>query len=303
MTSQERTALADALRMAAAALGRAAELLDGSATVEPSSVDRTPSASVDAEARRRQAAAERARRYRDRKRDAGVMQRDGERDGKRDASVTLRDANPSRACARSSSEEEEKNKNTEQRRDCVTPRDGVMRDGVTVDSVTPASVTATVTTTVARRKPAAVDPADVEEPVRRVWVAYADAVKSKVVLSAARVKLIRDRLAEGWTADELVAAVKGYGISRWHFGENDRGRRFVDLELWIRDAKHVEAGMGMASRAAGVTGVTMSQAASRGANSSSAAMASARSIEAQFEEWERQGCPGLDGKPTKPVTA
>lgn len=91
---------------------------------------------------------------------------------------------------------------------------------------------------------AVVDAGSVGEPIQRVWQAYAEVVGDRVVLTAARVELIRSRLS-GWSADELVECVKGYGTSRFHFGENDRGRRYVDLELWLRDAQHVESGLRM----------------------------------------------------------
>lgn len=92
---------------------------------------------------------------------------------------------------------------------------------------------------------AAVDPQAVEEPVRQVWTAYVEVVGTRVVLSRERAKLIAERLADGWTVEELVEAVRGYGKSAWHFGANDRGTRFTSIELWLRDAAHVEQGLGL----------------------------------------------------------
>jgi hypothetical protein len=91
---------------------------------------------------------------------------------------------------------------------------------------------------------ASVDPAAVEAPVRQVWEAYAEAVKTRVVLSKERADLIAARLADGWTADELVEAIKGYGTSGLHFGQNQQGTRYTSIELWLRDAAHVEQGLG-----------------------------------------------------------
>jgi hypothetical protein len=91
---------------------------------------------------------------------------------------------------------------------------------------------------------ASVDPAVVEAPVRQVWEAYAEAVKTRVVLSKERADLIVARLADGWTADELVEAIKGYGTSGFHFGQNQQGTRYTSIELWLRDAAHVEQGLG-----------------------------------------------------------
>jgi hypothetical protein len=112
----------------------------------------------------------------------------------------------------------------------------------------------------------------VEEPVRRVWEAYAEAVGDRVILTQAREDLIRARLS-GWTADELVAAVKGYGGSEWHFGANDRGRRYVDLELWFRDASHIESGRRMA------------EDRGRKGQRKQAVPAPINGIEAKWDEW------------------
>lgn len=92
-------------------------------------------------------------------------------------------------------------------------------------------------------KRATVDLERVDPDVRAVWTAYADAVGSRVVLSAARVDLIAARLADGWTVDDLSTACRGYGASPFHSGDNDRGQRYQTLELWLRDAAHVEAGI------------------------------------------------------------
>ena len=99
-------------------------------------------------------------------------------------------------------------------------------------------------------KKAAVDPQTVEGPIRQVWTAYAEVVGGRVVLSRERAELIADRLADGWTADDLVEAVRGYGKSAWHFGANDRGARFTSIELWLRDSAHVEQGLGHHKEAA-----------------------------------------------------
>ena len=80
------------------------------------------------------------------------------------------------------------------------------------------------------------------DDVGLVWQAYADAVApTRVRLTPPRAALIGRRLRE-YTVDELVRALRGYGRSAWHRGENDRGRPYQSLELWLRDAAHVEAG-------------------------------------------------------------
>lgn len=97
-----------------------------------------------------------------------------------------------------------------------------------------------------RSKKATVDATRVDPDVRAVWDAYAETVGTRVVLSAARVDLIAARLADGWTVDDLSTACRGYGLSPFHNGENDRGQRYQTIELWLRDAAHVEAGLGYA---------------------------------------------------------
>lgn len=76
----------------------------------------------------------------------------------------------------------------------------------------------------------------------RVWSAYVEAVApTRPRRTVTRNALIERRLRE-YTVDELERAVRGYGRSPFHRGENDRGRPYQALELWLRDAAHVEAG-------------------------------------------------------------
>lgn len=83
---------------------------------------------------------------------------------------------------------------------------------------------------------------ELPDGVAVVWSAYLEAIKpARAKLTAPRHALIARRLRE-YTVDELVRAVRGYGRSEWHKGDNDRGRPYVALELWLRDAAHVEAG-------------------------------------------------------------
>ena len=97
-----------------------------------------------------------------------------------------------------------------------------------------------------RSKKTTVDLERVDPAVRAVWTAYADAVGSRVVLSAARADLIAARLADGWTVDELSTACRGYGFSPFHNGDNDRKQLYKTIELWLRDAAHVEQGIAFA---------------------------------------------------------
>lgn len=83
---------------------------------------------------------------------------------------------------------------------------------------------------------------ELPDGVAVVWSAYLEAIKpTRAKLTAPRRALIARRLRE-YSVEELVRAVRGYGRSAWHRGENDRGRPYIAVELWLRDAAHVEAG-------------------------------------------------------------
>jgi hypothetical protein len=58
-------------------------------------------------------------------------------------------------------------------------------------------------------------------------------------LDKARRKVIVERLKD-YSVAELQLAIDGCAKSAWHQGENDRGRRYDDLTLILRDAEHVE---------------------------------------------------------------
>jgi hypothetical protein len=64
--------------------------------------------------------------------------------------------------------------------------------------------------------------------------------KSK--LDDKRRREIRAALAN-YTADELCEAIAGYSNSPHHMGSNDRSTRYDDIELFLRDAKHIDAGI------------------------------------------------------------
>lgn len=60
---------------------------------------------------------------------------------------------------------------------------------------------------------------------------------------------IKARMAEGYSADDLKAAIDGYHRSPYHCGENDGNRRYLDLELFVRDGTHVAKGIELGQRA------------------------------------------------------
>lgn len=84
---------------------------------------------------------------------------------------------------------------------------------------------------------------DPASDVGRVWTAYLEAIApTRARLTSTREALLVRRLRE-YSVDELVLAVRGYGRSAWHRGDNDRGRPYQAVELWLRDAAHIEAGL------------------------------------------------------------
>lgn len=58
--------------------------------------------------------------------------------------------------------------------------------------------------------------------------------------SSERRKKVEARLKDGFTVEQLCKAIDGCAGSSWHMGQNDRGKRFDDLELICRDVRRVE---------------------------------------------------------------
>lgn len=64
----------------------------------------------------------------------------------------------------------------------------------------------------------------------------------RAVLDAKRRKLIRTRLVE-YSESDLCQAISGYRNSPHHMGQNDASTVYDAIELMLRDAKHIEAGL------------------------------------------------------------
>ena len=85
-----------------------------------------------------------------------------------------------------------------------------------------------------------------EDAVRKVYEHYVACWKKAIrgvrapKLDAKRRKLMQARLREGFTVDELNQASIGIFASKFHMGENDRGKRYTDMDVVFRDAKQVE---------------------------------------------------------------
>lgn len=71
--------------------------------------------------------------------------------------------------------------------------------------------------------------------------------KPRARLDGKRARLIARRLTE-YGEPELIAAIDGCRRSPFHQGENDTGQRYVDLELILRSAGHIEQFVELAER-------------------------------------------------------
>jgi hypothetical protein len=67
-------------------------------------------------------------------------------------------------------------------------------------------------------------------------------LKPRAKLDAKRKRVIREGLAKYSEAD-LCQAISGYKNSPHHMGHNDRNTVYDDIELFLRDAKHIDAGL------------------------------------------------------------
>lgn len=74
--------------------------------------------------------------------------------------------------------------------------------------------------------------------MQQVWAAY-EKHHPTARLTNPRRQLINRRLAD-YGVERLIAAIDGCHLSPWHRGENPQGRKFLDLELILRDAAHIE---------------------------------------------------------------
>lgn len=66
--------------------------------------------------------------------------------------------------------------------------------------------------------------------------------KPRAKLDAKRRRAIGNAL-KAYTVDDLLKSVSGYKNSPHHMGQNDRRTVYDDIELMLRDAKHVDAGL------------------------------------------------------------
>ena len=63
--------------------------------------------------------------------------------------------------------------------------------------------------------------------------------------SSKEYRLIAAALKRGHTIEALCRCIDGYHRSPHHLGQNDRGERYLALELMVRDESHIVAGIEM----------------------------------------------------------
>lgn len=88
-----------------------------------------------------------------------------------------------------------------------------------------------------KQKPVLVPTAD----VAIVWNAYA-AHHPTSKFTPDRQRVVLKALAVGYSAADLVRTIEGYAVSPFHNGDNPDKRKHLDIEIFLRDAKHIEAG-------------------------------------------------------------
>lgn len=79
------------------------------------------------------------------------------------------------------------------------------------------------------------------EHARRVFGFWCEHMKHpKAALDAKREKAIVARLRDGYSAEDLIQAVRGCKLTPHNMGKNDRQTVYDDIELICRDAAHVD---------------------------------------------------------------
>lgn len=78
------------------------------------------------------------------------------------------------------------------------------------------------------------------EEVLAAWVEATGRSAARARMNDARRKKVKARLAEGYTAEELVSAVRGIAMSPFHMGDNPGGKRYDDITVALRDGAQVE---------------------------------------------------------------
>jgi len=77
------------------------------------------------------------------------------------------------------------------------------------------------------------------QTVYTYWRKHHPKAKASLPSKDPAYRKVRDRLADGYTVEELQRAIDGCHHTPFNLGENDRGEKHLGLELICRDADHV----------------------------------------------------------------
>ena len=89
--------------------------------------------------------------------------------------------------------------------------------------------------------------AKAEHPINVVFRHWKGLYSPKAVLDPKRRRVIRAAL-KNYSVEQLQTCITGYGNSPHHRGQNPTGTKYLELQLMLRDAAHVEAGIEWASK-------------------------------------------------------
>lgn len=92
-------------------------------------------------------------------------------------------------------------------------------------------------------------------PATRVFERWKETFNhSKSVFDSKRLKAVNARLRDGYSVDDLFAAIEGCARSPHHMGQNQRHEVYDDIELICRDSAHVESFIAKAGKPNGRNG-------------------------------------------------
>lgn len=88
------------------------------------------------------------------------------------------------------------------------------------------------------------------ESVLRVFQHWKDIMgHTRARMDIKRAQVIRERLRDGYTEEDLCLAIDGCAASDWHMGNNDRRMRYDSVTLILRDSDHTDRFISMGEQA------------------------------------------------------
>lgn len=88
---------------------------------------------------------------------------------------------------------------------------------------------------------------EVDQKIDEVFSCY-EKHHPRSKLTEDRRKMIRARLKEGYSVEDLCKAIDGLHLSPHHRGENDRGTVYLDIQYAMRDGRSVARCMALYER-------------------------------------------------------